>query len=101
MRINQNKLEIKYALELYKELPGFPTQNDILYVLVTCLEEKDLLDKEFTADLVWSSLRMFDSNLKIIRTYLDDLATGENPPITKVKDDRRGGSFVLNHHPWL
>jgi hypothetical protein len=101
MRINQNNLEIKYALELYKELPGFPTQKDLLYVLVSCLEEKDLIDKEFNADNVWSSLRTCYSNITDIRTYINSIAVGENPVLEKTRDDKRGGHFILRHHPWV
>ena len=104
MRINQNNLEVKYSLEIYKELPDFPTKLDMVYVLIRTLEDQELLDKEFTADNVWGSLRTCIPNITEIRDFLDSIskdAQGEKPYLKQVKQDKRGGSYILIRNPWM
>jgi hypothetical protein len=101
MRINQNKLEIKYALELYRELPGFPSQMDIIYVMIRSLEDQDLLDKEFSPDNMWSAMRTCLGTITEIREFLETLAVSKDPIIEKTKQDKRGGFYRLIRNPWM
>jgi hypothetical protein len=101
MRINPNKLEVKYALELYHEIPGFPTQTDALYVMIRSLEDLNLIDKEFNADNMWSALRTCFGTITEIREFLDDLASGEDAYLERTQTDKRGGFFRLIRNPWM
>jgi hypothetical protein len=101
MRINQNKLEVKYALELYKEISGFPLQLDIVYVMIRSLEDQDLIDKEFNADNMWGALRTCLGTITDIREFLDSITTGNEPYLVKTKNDKRGGYYKLIRNPWM
>ena len=57
MRIDRKKLKLKWALDLYQELEGFPTREDCLYLLVKTLEENEMLDKEFNIHNVWGGMK--------------------------------------------
>ena len=46
-RINRSKLPTKYALEVYKMVDGYPSTIDLLYEIVTVLEDRDKLDQAF------------------------------------------------------
>jgi hypothetical protein len=101
MRINQNNLEVKYALELYMEVPGFPSQRDILYVMIRSLEDQNLIDKEFNPDNMWGALRTCFGTITEIREFLDSISTGDEPYLEKTKQDKRGGYFRLIRNPWM
>lgn len=101
MKIDQNKLEVKYALELYMEAPGFPTQQDVLYAMIRSLEDQDLIDKEFNPDNMWSALRMCFGTISEIRAFLDSISTGDAPYLEKTKQNKRGGYFRLIKNPWM
>lgn len=92
MRIDINKLPIKYALELYQELPSYPSPEDLEYLLVTALQEKDLLGVEFTAEQVWDYMKSAVATMKELRAFLDSLACCD-----KVDED----SYLLSTHPWM
>jgi hypothetical protein len=101
VRINSNKLEVKYALDIYKEIPGFPSATDMLYVMIRSLEDLDLLDKEFNADNMWSALRTCMGTITEIREYLDSISIGTEPYLEKTKKDKRGGHYRLIRNPWM
>jgi hypothetical protein len=92
MRIDINKLPIKYALELYQELPSYPSPEDLEYLLVSALQEKDLLGVEFTAEQVWDYMKIAVATMKELRIFLDSLEFCD-----KVDDD----SYLLSKHPWM
>ena len=71
MRINRNKLPMKYALEIYQEIPGYPSHTDLEYILISTLQDKDLLGKEFTADQVWDSFKHCLGTIKDLQGFLD------------------------------
>jgi len=47
MKINRSKLPAKYALEVYKMVDGYPSTIDLLYEIVTVLEDRDKMDQVF------------------------------------------------------
>ena len=51
MKINKEKLKIKYLFDLYKISPLYPTEEDVLYEYICLLNEKGKINKFTTADL--------------------------------------------------
>jgi len=92
MRIDINKLPIKYALELYQELPSYPSPEDLEYMLVSALQEKDLLGVEFTAEQVWDYMKSAVPSLNELISFLDNLNT-----CNKLDED----GYLLTAHPWM
>jgi len=94
MRIDRNKLQAKYSLEVYKMVDGYPSTIDLLYEITTILQERDKLTDAFAAkDL-----------LKEVSTRLN---VGEDLEIslhTMVKEGwlkEENGQFFLLKHPWF
>jgi len=42
MKINRRKLPVKYSLEIYQDLSGYPTHQDLEYILLCSIEERGL-----------------------------------------------------------
>ena len=70
--INRKKLPVKYALEIYSELPGYPTHSDLEYILITALQERDLLGLDFTADQLWDAFKHCLPTIADLRKFLDE-----------------------------
>jgi len=49
--MNKNKLKVKWLLGIYKVLPNYPTQEDILFDLVEFLYQKDQINDSFTISI--------------------------------------------------
>jgi hypothetical protein len=106
MKINPNKLEVKYALELYKEVPGFPSHRDITYVMIRALEDKGLLEKEFNAGDIWSHMKMCFGTGKELHGFLDYVSSVDECPaeellLQKIGTDKNGGIYKLIRNPWM
>ena len=109
MRINQNKLEVKYALEIYNEVPGFPSHTDRVYVMIRALEEGDedgtWLDREFVAENNWGQMKSCIGTLKEFRDFLDSIADDTLPPdellLQKTRTERSKGYYRLIRNPWM
>jgi hypothetical protein len=71
MKINRKKLPVKYALDVYTEAPGFPTDQDFEYITVAALEERGLLGSEFSADQVWDAFKYYMGTIDNLRDFLD------------------------------
>jgi hypothetical protein len=92
MRIDRNKLPAKYALEVYKMVDGFPSTIDLLYEIVSILQERNKLEQPFVAKEL----------LKEVPTRIDgeDL---ENSLVRLAEDgwlERIDNSYQLVNHPW-
>jgi hypothetical protein len=57
LKINRNKLPVKYNLEIYQEMPGFGCHQDLEYMLVSTLENRNMLEKDFNPSNVWQGLK--------------------------------------------
>ncbi len=101
MKINPLKLEVKYALELFQEIPGYPTEQDIMYLIIKSLEEKDLLEQSFTPDNLWDGLKNCLGTITEIRNYLEAISNNKNSYIQKLTSDKRGGTYKLLSNPWM
>lgn len=94
MKIDKNKLQAKYSLEVYKMVDGYPSTIDLLYEITTILQDRNKLNDSFAAaDL-----------LKEVSTRLN---VGEDLEIslrTMVKEEwlkENNGQFTLVNHPWI
>ena len=100
MRINRNKLPVKYALEIYQELPGYPSTQDLEYILMTTLEEKELLEKDFTAERVWPIMKQHLGIIQDARDFLEELADESDSRDVKITKTSLN-SYRVTSHSWL
>jgi hypothetical protein len=106
MRINPIKLEAKYALDVYQELPGFPSDRDRTYILMRSLEESGFLDKEFVAENIWNSMKSCFGTLKEFRSFLNSLSE-DNENLQSEQLLKRNPSpewkycYRLIRNPWM
>ena len=57
MNFNQDKIKLKYILGIHKDLPGYPTGEDILYYVIKRHHEKGKDgDVTFTDNLLFKKL---------------------------------------------
>ena len=93
--MNRNKIKFKYLMNLWKSLPSYPTQEDILYELCSYLEKDGRPNGEFTFQTfnsLWGSKwmetkhhelvqQMFDAGL-----FIESSEQGSNKVKYKIKD---------------
>jgi hypothetical protein len=110
MKINENKLSIKHLLEVYQELPGFPSHEDTEYCLVRTLEEKELLNSTFKAEHIWQGFKSMFGTISELRGFLEYLASPDDPKdyktfkvqIKKAADSSAAtDSYILHSHVWM
>lgn len=106
MRINNNKLEIKYALELYKEVPGFPTHTDITYVLIRALEDTNIIEEDFLPEQIWHHMKSCMATINDLREFLEYISSKEKCSdefllCEKTRNDKKGWYFKLIRNPWM
>ena len=100
MKINKRKLPVKYALQIYQELTGYPSPQDLEYILITTLEEKDLLGKDFTAEKVWPTMKHHLGIIQDARDFLEELAYDGNSRDVKITKSS-GNSYRVTSHSWM
>lgn len=71
MKIDSNKLPVKYALNVYKEMKEFPTHMDLVYMLLSNLSDKEDIDKSFTPSQVWSYMKDGLGTINELHGFLD------------------------------
>lgn len=71
MKINQNKLPIKYALNVYKEMTSFPSHEDLTYMLLSNLSDREEIEKSFTPSQVWQYMKDGVGTIKDLHIFLD------------------------------
>lgn len=101
MKINRKKLPVKYALEIYQDLDGYPSHQDLEYLVVSTLEEAYLLTSNFTADKIWSGLKMALGTQKDLIRFLDYLSEDKDTSefsINLIKTS--ANSYKLEAHNW-
>jgi len=96
MRINQNKLEVKYALDIYKEIPGFPSHTDITYVMIRALEDTNLVGEEFLPENIWHHMKTCMATMQDLRAFLDT----NTSLCEKTRADKKGSYYKLINNPW-
>ena len=104
MRINEKKLPIKYLLEVYQELPGFPSHGDLEYCLIRYLEGANCLEKPFKVDQLWSVFKNYVGTINDLRGFLDYLSNPDEPAdrssfkiqLKKTTDNL----YIVESHVW-
>jgi hypothetical protein len=71
MKINQNKLPVKYALNVYKEMKEFPTHIDLVYMLLSNLSDREEIEKSFTPSQVWQYMKDGVGTINELQGFLD------------------------------
>lgn len=103
-KVNERKLPIKYLLEVYQELPGFPSHSDLEYYLIRYLEERDHLDKPFKAEQLWYGFKSYLGTMDCLRGFLEYLSNPDNPTdklffnVQLAKKD--SNLYVIDSHSW-
>ncbi|MFM2010004.1 MAG: hypothetical protein RLZZ479_395 [Bacteroidota bacterium] len=80
MKINQNKLPIKYLLNVYKEMESFPSHTDLTYMLLSNLSDKEELNSPFTPSQVWPYMKDGVGTISELSGFLDYAADPEDCP---------------------
>ena len=91
-RINRSKLPTKYALEVYKMVDGYPSTIDLLYEIVTVLEDRDKLTQAFQSKDI----------LKEVSTRFEgeDLEQSLPKLVTEGWLTVENDNYTLAKHPW-
>jgi len=101
-KINHRKLPVKYALEIYQDLKGYPSHQDLEYILVSTLEDQDMLEKDFTAAPIWKRMKIVLGTIKDLRGFLDYLSEDKETAdfnVDLIKSS--ANSYKLNSHRWV
>lgn len=99
MKINPNNLEVKYVLNVYQEMEGFPSYKDKIYELIKSLEELSLENSTFKPEQLLPRVKNIFSGLKDLRKFLIEISNKNEYPehfFESVEKD----SFVLTNNPW-
>jgi len=105
VKINRNKLPVKYNLEIYQEMPNFGSHQDLEYMLVNTLENRGMLEKVFNPSNVWQGMRSALGTSEDLRAFLDYLAQPDDPKDKidfKVSLLKKGhDKYQLESHKWM
>ena len=99
MNINQSKLPIKYLLNVYQEIPGYPTSDDLCYALVSTLDDTSRLSKDFLPEHAWVGMKHHFTTIEELRTFLDKLVNPESD--SPIKLEKNKDRFKLTYMPWV
>lgn len=99
MKINQSKLPIKYLLNVYQEMPGYPTYDDLCYALVSTLDDMTRLSKDFLPEQVWVGMKYHFTTIEELKEFLNKLSNpdGDSP----IKLEKNKDRFKLTYMPWV
>lgn len=100
MKTNRDKLPVKYALEIYQEIDGYPTHIDLIYILIRTLEENNLINIEFSPENVWVDLKKCIGTLPKLHDFLQNLTEGNDPILNSIKTDTTI-KYLLIRNPWM
>ncbi len=98
MKINQKKLPLKYFLEIYQEAPGYPSQTDLEYALISSLSDKGLLESEFAVENIWNGMKNHIGTLSELEKFLNGLTLNESN--TNVQLTKSGKKYRVTYFPW-
>lgn len=94
--IDHNKVKIKHLLHVEGE--NYPTEEDCLYEILDCLQQQNMLDKNFTKSDVIYQVKGRYNGMKMVemlehfanKGYFEMKITGKN----------KNNIFKLIKHPW-
>lgn len=101
MKINKRKLPIKYTLDVYSEVPGYPSEQDLEYMTVAALEERGLLGVEFSIVQIWDSFKHCLGTIENLRGFMDktfEPAHNRDSAISGAKPTP--SSYIVHDHAW-
>lgn len=99
MKINQSKLPIKYLLNVYQEMPGYPTYDDLCYALVSTLDDTTRLSKDFLPEQVWVGMKYHFTTIEELKEFLNKLSNPDGDSIIKLEKNK--DRFKLTYMPWV
>lgn len=98
--MDESKLKLKHIYNLHKYSPSYPTEEDVLYELITILERKDLVNKEFD-DRILRGIQIpktYSSNVEMMN-YFVGIGYFELVKTFK-KTNTELTLYKLLNHPW-
>ena len=98
MKINYDKVPLKYVLGLYQEIAGYPTQTDLEFALATALEEKGLMTSDFLAEQVWPVMKYHLGTIAEVETLLEELSKKKRSGDLKL--EKVGKRYKLIYLQW-
>jgi len=103
LKINRRKLPVKYALEIYQDLKGYPSHQDLEYILVSALIDQNT--QEFTPESIWKRMKVALGTINDLRGFLEYLAQPDDltdKQIFNVEIERglNSYSYKLISHKW-
>jgi hypothetical protein len=102
MKINRKKLPIKYALEVFPNTTSYPSQQDLEYVTLWILQEKNMLEKPFTAENLWSGMKNHLGTMEDLRFFLTSIANPINhKDVSIILEQVSAGTYRLKSHVWM
>lgn len=101
MKINRQKLPVKYALDVYSETPGFPSQTDLEYMLVSTLLEQNRIEAEFTAEHVWDYYKHCVGTISDLRAFLEQLFVDGAVDCSVQGHKSSSNSYIITGHAWM
>lgn len=85
MKINQEKLPVKYALNVYREMSGFPSHMDLVYMLLSNLSDREEIEKVFTPSQVWNYMKDGVGTISELQGFLDYVSDPTDCPSAFLK----------------
>ncbi len=102
LKINRKKLPIKYALEVFSNTTSYPSQQDLEYVTLWILQEKNLLEKPFTAENLWSGMKNHLGTMEDLRLFLQTILDPDNRNNVSINIKQvSAGTYQLESHAWM
>lgn len=106
MKINQSKLPVKYALNVYKEMPSFPSHEDLTYMLLSNLSDREEIENSFTPSQVWQYMKDGVGTIKDLQGFLDYVSDSADCPgaflqkLEMTKGKKPEWQYKVLDNPW-
>ena len=106
MKINQNKLPVKYALNVYKEMKEFPSHVDLVYMLLSNLSDREEIENPFTPSQVWSYMKDGVGTINELHGFLDYVSDSADCPgaflqkLEMTKGKKPEWQYKVLDNPW-
>jgi len=106
MKINQNKLPVKYALNVYKEMKEFPSHMDLVYMLLSNLSDREEIENPFTPSQVWSYMKDGVGTINELHGFLDYVSDSADCPgaflqkLEMTKGKKPEWQYKVLDNPW-
>ena len=85
MKINPSLLPVKYALNVYKEMKDFPTHQDLVYMLLSNLSDRDEIESPFTPSKVWNYMKDGVGTIQDLNAFLNYVSDPNECPSAFLK----------------